>query len=820
MVGVIIGTVGLLFVVRQAKSVADDNFRVTMPYYDDNTNSTNVYLEIAQVGTAVKLDAQESWAKIYIDKDRIDETTIGIYKGGYGDTVDQLGLDSGGSGRRIGDRADAVKYEFYLGVNYSIPGTVYKDEIPCRVEGSDVLALGLTSAQMPVDGWYKDLRASRFYNNASCGGAKWAPTDKSGKYVLFVKASWNTPQPVEADGKTKIGRLNAFKVGAAYDNPKDQYDNPITGYYSFLGSALSPSMPTRGVYSVQDRVSPDRTPGDYTFQFGADCRLAVGQSEERYLHWKDVDYPDYYPGLTAPEFYLYKISPSGVKSQVVHVTKDSDLPDGVGYPFNGLDANGKGLENIHKFYKFTAQGGYKYQWVWKNIVRKDGVSLWLPYDDYPSLAGCGEYEYSQKLRAGAGAPADASNFEVDGGRDVVINLQQFWKGTSAGADITADLYVKAANKTPVPIATTFSGVTATLGGKTVNANPNIRQLEWKLPRLGPSGTYSSSNDKVFATFKVRDDAPDGAGYCISSTIAPHTQVDGTAVQGTPDQICFTINNALRPYVTTEAGDVHAGDCNVAAGPLQTITGITTPTVSRGSSGSYIVSAADNIGSFGSAGDANSTNLRFGKRGYYGRLCRPLLADMNPLTDKNATVINGDATSNDYNLGDLAPGKRYVVKFFGDARVYGTSRAPVTVYAPNGTVTLLNKGSNIVGSATGTKVSARKDLPVVGITAKNIKISKDVAGVVATAYATGTIDTCAEVPNLRTAANVAACRSTLLWSGFAMAHDFSFKRTSTGTNGMQLAEYIKFNAGFYLNPPPGYSAAAGSLRYLGERAPLY
>lgn len=797
----------LFFITRTAKAAIapDSRFTKIMPNPNTATQNRDAHLEIAQIGDGNTLDAKESWGKYYFDPAKVTDGTIGISKGGYGGEVDTLGTSRGGNGQRFAD-TNAVKYEFYLAMNRPSPVGGFIDEVPCRAKSSDknfTPSLTVYSGEMSVTGWYK-IDAARFVNNARCGDKPWGVTEKSGKYVLFVRASWNTSPP-KVNNVTQ-GRVNAFKLGAAYTTKSG---DPLTGYWSDTAWTATNERPTTAAYAVQDRLSPNNTNGDYTFKFAPDCRLAPGQQEARYLHWADVDYPEYYqapwPVQPPPEFDLVEVSPSGSRSTVLRVRPGDNL-------FNG--PNEQNVHNAKEYKNF--KGGYTYEWVWRNVARIDGINFWIPYDDYPALnGGCGEWKHELKMKAGTTttpAVSDAPEFRAAGGQTVRVNLSQFAVGKDAGPETKVDLTVAASGANQRSIATTFSGVTASLGGSTNSgaSTPNSRVISWTgLDRLGPTAPYPSSRTNIIADFKVREDAPDGARYCASAVMSPKSSTEPGGTRSTPNQICFTIDNSLKPYLTTENGDVHAGDCTIDP-KIRPVNGRITGQKgeTKGSSGTFIVSAGDAITQFGSGGSPGGNGLTFGKGGFYGNLCRPTLADMQKELAKGGFTSQPGDSATPFNLASLGSTGRYVVYFNGPGTVFGKAKVPVTVFS-TGTLT-------IQGSEFGSDVAARttrNNLPVVGVIAKDIKIKREVIDLKAQLYATGNIDTCSD-------STTVACKNTLTLSGFAMAREFSFKRSSAGSNGLQLGELFGFNGAFYLNPPPGFSSPAGAVKYLGERAPLY
>lgn len=802
----VVGVAGFVLLKTQiARSAiaSDDKFRVVMPSVFSSSRGAAAYLEVGQTGQGNTLDAETSWSKYYIEEDRVRDATIGIYRGGYGGEVDSLGFTGGTAGQRLSD-VNAVKFDFFLARNASVRGI--NEELPCQkaipTPGEPFeSSLTVNSGEMSVDGWYK-IDAARFLDNATCNGARWDKTLKTGKYVLFMRAKWATPAPT-VNGQ-KQGRINAFKTGAAYANSSNNLDNPLTGYWSDFDSATNldnpDETPTRAAYSIQDRLSPDNTNGSYTFQFAPDCRIPRGGREDRLLHWKDVDYPKYYqapwPVQPAPDFKLYEITPSGARSEVQ--IKQSDKK------FNGSG------QNVHGSVRVTFKGGHKYEWVWTNVARVDGVSFWLPYDDYPALAGCGSYGHSIGLWGSRGSGWTQSNFSATGGDTLQFLVDEKNTGGSGQApDTTTNAYLQSQG------GATYAGTFLDPGGATGISDNGRRvgraQVEWTLPGMGSGPPYTTQRWLLFS-YPIKADAQNGAVHCFNATMAPKSSQDPLGIL-TSNTICVTIDNSLKPYITTSGADVHAGDCKYVK-PGQSVGKITglVNGLNQGSSGQYIVSAADKITDFGSGGSPNGSALTFGKGGFYGSMCRPLMSDVDPTKEKGVEVVDGYSVAGPFDLGSLAPGKRYVVKFNGSGEVKGTARASVTVYAPNGTVTIKSAGGSSFGSDVVGKYD-KKQLPTVGITAKHIKIDNAVQNVTAALYASGNITTCSEN-------SVAGCRSSLLLNGYMMAYDFSLNRTGTGTNGLQIAENIKFNPAFYLNPSPGNGIPAGLAQYLGERAPLY
>lgn len=806
---VVVGAVSsLLFISRltRAAEPPDYKFAKIMPAPDTATQGRDAHLEIAQTGDGNTLDAGASWGKYYFEPSKVSSGYMGISKGGYGGEVDTLGTSRGAVGQRFAD-TNAVKYEFFLAMDQPDPDRAYFDEVPCSVGNnpSFVPAYTAYSGEMSVTGWYK-LAASTFIGK-KCGSRTWGATQKSGKFVLFVKASWNTAAP-KVNNVTQ-GRVNAFKLGAAYDGSGD----PLTGYWANSDWAYTSDKPTTASYAVQDRLSADNTNGDYSFTFAPDCRLGRGKTEARWLHWSDVDYPDYYkapwPVQKAPEFDLVEIPPGGGAGTVkLHIGPEDNK------------FNGPGKQNQHHAVEYKEfKGGFTYKWVWKNIARIDGINFWIPYDDFPAInGGCGTYNQAVEIQGtrGDGWYMKDSIFEVAGGDTVTFLVRgKYVSGTSAAPTSTFGAHLVSQN------AATFAG-TFTGDGPTSISDQGYKKdgsrvnIEWVQPGMGP--TYQSQRDLTFS-YQVKGDAQNGAKHCFDADLSPLRSGDPTA-KATSGSVCIVVNNSLKPFVKTSGADVHAGDCqyiNPKTGLGANLGKIIGPPVNglnQGSSGSYIVSAADKISDFGSGGLPNGGALTFGKGGYYGSMCRPLITDLDPKKEPEVVEKNGDAlaVNGQFDIGTLAAGSRYAVTFNQDVTVVGTAKASMGLYAPKNTITIQAKsGANTFGSDLSNKY-AKKQLPTVGVTARDIRIGNGVTNLTAALYASETITTCAEN-------TVAACRSILTLNGYAMAYNFKFNRVGTGSNGLQEAENLKFNPAFYLNPHPG-GGILSKVLYRGERAPLY
>lgn len=803
-----------------------------LPNGFDMSRGGNVFMEISQKGPFNTLDAKEGWAKIYLDPTRAANGVVGIFDGYYSGCKADM---NGTTGKKYSidgvcsPDQGAVIYRFYVGIdNKPFPrdaNEIYKnkiDEIPCdepfeAVSSRDMYQDGYRGNPKNGSGWYQV--ALKDFANKKC---EMKPTSKSGKIVIFVHAFWK-------DSNNTEGRINAFKVGGAYGDSKSPA-SALTGYWSKLNSATRPVSlldfdTGSGVYAVQDRRTPQEadqsfgnangwTQGDYNFSFGPDCDIPRGTQDpkKRYIKWYDVDYST----DTSKSFYNGKRPPSMrlVDKTVGKVVTDADT--GQPISFSGTQLGGPDTPKGSAFYGI---GGHLYAWEWKDMIASDGVVFWMPYDDYPSLnGGCGTYNQGVELQGGRGDGWSTNDFEVAGGDTVTFMVRgKYLSGNSAAPTSTFGAHLVSQPGSPYDATFTSAGPISISddGYKKGGSRANI---EWVKPGMGPSDPYSSQRDLTFA-YQVKDDAQNGAKHCFNADLTPLRSAAPTE-SAYSKTICITINNSLKPYVSTSGADVHAGDCTLLdkngkfIGTDGKVTGQVTPSGSKGSSGSYIVSAGDAITSFGSGGAPNGGALTFGKGGKYGAVCRPTIDAISTYFQKDtAAVWPTPAEGTALDLNALPAGGRYKVIFPSGGRVTGQSKATVTLYAANGTITVDGPPNSTVGSNMG-QAAVRDKLPVVGMIARDIKINPNVTAVNAVMYATYDIDTCA-VSNW-----TAQCKSLLTIKGFAMARTFSFKRVSASANGLQKGEQIDFNAAFYLNPPPGFGDQSKLLKYLGERAPLY
>lgn len=761
------------------------------------TKKTDIYLEIAQSGGASSLDAQENWTKVYFDKDKASSGIVGILHGAYRG----CGVDFSASGACISG-SNAVDYQFYA-TRTTRPDPViapnFFDDNRCNNPFTT-----RNSSQMPASGdWYGV--ALKDYMATGCDGEPIASTAKTGKVVIFVQAVWHN---------SGSGRTNAFKVGGSHGDGTSaiagywsNYEQSVTASPANIATTKGPKF-YNGQYAVQDRVGSNPSEqGNYSFGFGPDCYLAKDSPDPRprYIKWYDVDL-DFYNSLSAkPEFELRDIS----TGQLVELTDDA-----TNQKYTTVSGSALGGKNIFKQMRFQGKGGHIYAWRWRNVVQRDGIIFWMPYDDFPYLnQGCGSFNQDVSLWQGRNASGYTQGaLEVTGGDTVDFLIDQQYTGGTGAAPTT----VTKQNLTSQGTTIFADALVDPEQGKGISDNgiwDGRASAVWTLPGMGGSSPYTPRRWLLFR-YQVKSDAKDGAQYCVTANINPVSSTPGADPNS--NRVCFKVNNSLKPYLRTSGGDVHAGDCFETSAGNGKITGPPVNGLNIGSSGSYIVSAGDRITDFGSSNSPNSSALSFGKTGYYGSICRPRLsgAEVDKAVAAGAVEVPfSGLTLNASVINNLPDNKKYVVKMPAGTSVSGTFTRSVTLFSP-GDITITGN----IGGDTGLPYS-RDKLPVVGIlSGSNINIAPGVTRIDAFLYAMGSIDTCSG-PNITTPGGVAACKPALTLNGFAMAKSFSFKRT-TGTAGLVKAEELIFNAAFYLNPPPVFGTAAGTVKYLGERAPLY
>ncbi|MBI3983860.1 hypothetical protein HY346_01020 [Candidatus Microgenomates bacterium] len=768
-----------------------------------------IYLEHAQQGTGAggvtiisNLQADPSYAKLYF-KNLSTLTTpylVQIYDGVFTSASPR---DAQGNRSEPG----AVEYRFIPTDNSGNP----KAESCWRKYRSNI-------SKMKIDDWSDDINLSF---GSACRPAK---DDETGYYIVRFEADFLTTTPAS-------GRVNAFKLkivssGANY-----------VGFWSRTGPGDDPVAIQNKHYDL-----PDSHNDNYDIQFGTPCTVNDaahdGKGEKTTLRWQDADHagvPGAAPQDSDVSFELYDVTNRSSPTRV-RIYHDTHSPGGVFKVAKAEWIGGQGDESTGYFY---AKRDKDYEWRWDSIQRNNGLQIWVPYDSINYELQCppeSVYNNVPTFKTGPGYPF-AGTVQPGQPYTIYANIEN----TGAASSVTADLLVWNQDSgvlvneqdppgSAAPIASSSRDYQDPTGANCATHEP-CWWWRFQSPVIG-----SGQNTTGSFTFTVSSSATAADGpICFTAYARPHTPTDA---EDETAPLCFPIELPTEPFVSTGGGDVHAGaqfgqaPCfNPADGSGRVYGNID----ATGSKSAYVVSAGGSINEFGSADSLTTKNLTFGRspEGYYGTICRQdLAADL--LASGSVTI--GDATYTIPPAGITR--RRGNVTISGGMVPVGNSRVLVV----DGDVLITG---NISYEQSGYSATT---IPSLGIYATgNIHIHHNVgeiygiyvAGSVldphsSPNYADGIINTCQDTitprnsdvlgvtPSPAISTDAGSCSTQLVVNGALVAQNIFFRRTGGDTNqsGSEPAEYINLLPQILLNPPFGATGLATSLRYEGERPPVF
>jgi hypothetical protein len=178
-------------------------------------------------------------------------------------------------------------------------------------------------------------------------------------YPVFISATLT--------GGGQYGTVNAFK-----------YEILGSGYISFYSGSGNQ-------FTIQDRVSQGNPVGDYDMRFGTSCDVTSAQTAR--LDWFDADFGSAFQQSGGFYFELSGTAP-GQSDQPIPLTYQKAQGQTVtSYTIGGADLGG-----VHeaKSATFTAQPGYKYQWYWHNVNKKNGIQFQMPYNSVFAAVNCSQ----------------------------------------------------------------------------------------------------------------------------------------------------------------------------------------------------------------------------------------------------------------------------------------------------------------------------------------------------------------------------------------------------------------------------------------------
>jgi hypothetical protein len=805
------------------------------------------------------IESPVTWVKLYFDPADGASSNIQIYNMPYDCTQHNVGFYnlvsySGGNqcspGGIIDDANHAIMYDFYntdanenIGSQiYSIDGQSGIDHLSGQRVTTPRLAAWSTNINIPLGGTALSARSDydvilMRVRWANCGAA--------------VNNTCEAPIVPPPFGGTT--RLNAFMVQTTQAQDK-------LGYWAQTGVAGTGVQPTFGSFTthyIGYRTNYDIP--NVEVDFAPPCSLVAPETAT--IRWKNGDVPWVNGGDTpghdgnsdtsfagakpwlpagfdqANSFSLFQISPTGVKTRVEFMPGGSAANmDAPGQPLPAIGSNASGLgptNDIGGFQdyrevNFTAQPGYKYQWIWNNINAWFGngnppgnahnVQMWIPYDSINYQLNCYDYHSTVTNAPGTVAPGtpvapatlNFSNPASYTNMTFKVNDANLGNFTGPAAYVDPQMYYyPPGSVVPINASLCSGGYNPTWG------NPLSSPL---VPGGIPGNQAMTYSGQTFSCTLPAATA-NGTEVCFKDHILPETANNPAGIDSDPPDACYLVQNPIKyPSVVGLNGDVQAG--NGTCGSAVPNTGNVEGDPKANSYGQYVVSANGNISNFGSNGTtgAGSGLLDLGNTGGYGAVCRENLYSAANVYFTEAGTSFTQEPPGTYDISGWS-GVYYIN---GTAHLCGTVNNLTTVVEQDPASTLYFGGGGCAADGGNTQLTATinpaSSVPSLGvIAAGNIAIDAGTTRVDAYLFANGTIDTC-------DTSSGGDCNSILNVNGFLMGKDLLFNRLGPlNAIGQQSGEIITLNPQIYLNPPPFFTSAAAdsdNLEGLGEKPPLF
>jgi acetyltransferase-like isoleucine patch superfamily enzyme len=705
--------------------------------------------------------------------------------------------------------------------------------------------------------------------NVPLGGTALSPITNFN--VVLMRVRWgNCPAAVGADCQNPLvappngmtTRLTSFRV----QNTQPQ-DN--IGYWAqngASGSGAGATPPTFGSFTTHSNSRTlDHDIQNIEVDFAPPCTVISPQTAA--IRWKNgdtsnvtndpghdgdqnVSNPNSNPWAptgndVANSFELFAVSPTGVRTRIELMPGGSALAkDQPGNPLaaTGTNANGVGaIDNIGGFQdyrdvNFTAQPGYKYQWIWHDVNsyfdprsavpgNAHNLQMWIPYDSINYALNCGFNYHSSISATGAtvpGGPNAASpailNFSNPANyTNMTFQINASNTGVAAGPPAFVDPIIK------------VGSAVWTIGGPTtswVTTSP--------VPGTNPNGIQPGQTIGVGTVSYSLNPAtiPDGAIICFGSHIHPNQTVGDPGIDNDPPDQCYKVQNSFRYPSVIGTGDIHAGG-GICGQPLQPPSaGFINGNPNSDSRSEYVTSASGAISDFGSnANSAASGADRLtlggvGPKGQYAQVCRP---DLFGLASANmpAGAVWTNVGGASLNLANPIPGQvnvtdsngnAHVVAFIdGNIGIFGQLDHSLTLVVRTGVVSIDN-------DITRTGGTGRANVPGLGIISdKEVDIQCGCGSnriIDAMIFSNDVIDTCLS----GSFPSPPHCDNTLTVHGFLMAKTLRLHRLGPlDTSGAQPGEAIIGDPSLYLDPPYYFDDSSNSIFGLngqGERQPLF
>lgn len=190
-----------------------------------------------------------------------------------------------------------------------------------------------------------------FSNTMGCGDYDIAVSGVTG---VQIGADTYYPVFIRAENvDTVTGGVNSYKVMLIANG------GGIMSYYAGSGNK----------FAIQDRNTAGSNASSFALKFGTECGATTNTN--RQLRWRDDDVGN--SALVGPAFgaRLYEITPSGATNLLI---------DKNGFTYTG--------DNMDGSQSFVAKPGYKYEWIWYDVLKPNGIQFELPFDSIFYVADC------------------------------------------------------------------------------------------------------------------------------------------------------------------------------------------------------------------------------------------------------------------------------------------------------------------------------------------------------------------------------------------------------------------------------------------------
>ncbi len=508
--------VGLMFggTAQAAQNELPDRDLIT------GTESNATFVEIAQEGNGVKLDAPVGWTKLTYP---VGTTTFraGIFDGCFENTWDWYG-----SGKPLNGRCNTITNTAYI-----TEFLFCESDADGNRKYTDITTMQTASDCVTVR---NDQLTENTWTNLTI--ALTPPTTSDNNKSIIVAAHF----PYHKSSPTGAGRINRFRMraGLAANSSNTQY---TAGFVGGLGDGEPNAVQNGrdGSYSNFDN--------DYTFRFGIPCD--AGASPTIRLRWQDADHAGAggSPSDANVNFVLRNVTTgeSITSAELAFITptsealyiggQDDERDVDVGEIFAGPLA-------------LSISPGDQFEWEWNSIQRNNGVQFWIPYDSSEYYFDCVSNEAdceSISFTAGVFTASNGRHYVQPGAKfEAEVKMENTgtttWTATDSyrlGTQNPQDNEQWApldpsvtTNRVAVP-SSTAPGSTATFAFEATApdpatiANPIKYDFDWRMVQDGVEWFGSTCRIDIYVAEQYQIDQPTGGSS--TNTFVPGANFDWT-----------------------------------------------------------------------------------------------------------------------------------------------------------------------------------------------------------------------------------------------------------------------------------------------------